>query len=63
MPVIERTPDEVLLLVCECGVVVGGSGRARCGRDRVANMKWNCPTRTMRVVAWEDVDDDEAANA
>lgn len=52
--------DEVLVRVCECGVIATGYAKARCGRDGRQNIRGACPTKLMRVVAWEDVAEDEA---
>lgn len=58
MPSQSDSDDDVIVRVCDCGVIAAGWARARCGRNGQRNMRAECPTRVMRIVAWEDARQD-----
>jgi hypothetical protein len=55
------TDDDGRLYVraCDCGVIATDYAKAHCGRDARRNLRGECPTRLMLIVAWEEVDERE----
>jgi hypothetical protein len=49
--------EQLTVRVCDCGQIAAGWAKARCGRDGRRNMRAQCPTRIMLIVAWEEVDE------
>lgn len=47
--------DDLVVRVCDCGAIAHALAGARCRRDARHNMSSACPTRRMRIVAWEEV--------
>jgi hypothetical protein len=52
-----------LVRVCECGTVATGFAAARCGRDGRHNIRASCPTKQIRIVAWQVAEEEQGPQA